>query len=115
VPGTDSPPLDEHPAPGEATHPEPADEPTVDEPPAEQQPGMTEPQQRRLHALIRQRFGDYRQTAVRETTLTHLSETVGRPIDSTGDLTFDEASAVIRDLEPDPTFDDEPPPDEHEA
>jgi hypothetical protein len=108
VPGTDSPPLDEQPAP-EATHPEPADEPTADEPPTEQQPGMTGPQQRRMHALIRQRFGDYRKTTVRETVLTHLSETVGRPIDSTGKLTFDEASAVIRDLEPDPTFDDEPP------
>jgi hypothetical protein len=114
APGTDTPPLDEQPAAAEATQPEPADEPTLDEP-AEQQPGMTEPQQRRMHALIRQRFGDYRNTTVRETVLTHLSETVGRPIDTTGELTFDEASAVIRDLEPEPSFDDEPTPDEHEA
>jgi len=107
IPGGDTPPLDEQATVSEATQPEPADEPSTDEPAAEQ-PGMTEPQQRRMHALIRQRFGDYRQTAVRETVLTHLSETVGRPIDSTGELTFDEASAVIRDLEPEPTFDDEP-------
>ena len=112
-PPADSPPLDEQPAASEPARPEPADEPALDEP-AEQQPGMTEPQQRRMHALIRQRFGDYRNTAVRETVLTHLSETVGRPVDSTGELTFDEASAVIRDLEPEPTFDDEPPPLDNE-
>lgn len=116
APGTDTPPLDESAASQPASQPEQADEPTLDEPPTEQ-PGMTEPQQRRLHALIRQRFGDYRKTTVRETVLTHLSETVGRPIDSTGELTFDEASTAIRDLEPDPTFDDEPPdnPDPDEA
>jgi hypothetical protein len=108
-PGTDTPPLDETPATQAPTQAEPADEPSLDEPDADA-PGMTEPQQRRLHALIRQRFGDYRKTPVRETTLTHISETVGRPIDSTAELTFDEASLAIRSLEPEPTFDDDPPP-----
>ena len=72
---------------------------------------MTQPQQRRLHALIRDRFGDYRTTTVRDTALTHLSETIGRALDSTTDLTFDEASLLIRDLEPQPD-EDEPPLDE---
>jgi hypothetical protein len=76
---------------------------------------MTQPQQRRLHALIRERFGDYRRTEIRDQALTHMSETVGRPLTSTADLTFDEASLMIRDLEPDPTElepDDDPDPDE---
>ena len=104
----DTPPLDEQPA--AAAPADVADEPALDDAPTEQ-PGMTQPQQRRLHALIRERFGDYRRTEIREATLTHLSETIGRPITGTGDLTFDEASRMIRDLEPDPT-DDEPPDDE---
>lgn len=117
APATDTPPLDEKPATEAATQPStPADEPPLDEAPAEQ-PGMTQPQQRRLHALIRDRFGDYRKAPIRERVLVHLSETVGRPIDSTADLTFDEASAMIRNLEPDPDpdeppADDEPDPDE---
>jgi len=108
---TDSPPLDEE-KPGNEI---PADVTSVDDPDPDdqaEQPGMTQPQQRRLHALIRERFGDYRRSEIRETALTHLSETVGRPLDSTADLTFDEASHLIRDLEPDPTDDDEPPLDE---
>jgi hypothetical protein len=107
VPATDAPPLDEEPA-QQPTAPPAADEPSVDEPTAA--PGMTQPQQRRLHALIRERFGDYRRTEIREAVLTHMSETIGRPLNSTADLTADEASLMIRDLEPDPT-DDEPPID----
>lgn len=106
---TDDPPLDETP-----TTPPPVvtDDPNPDPEPA---PGMTGPQQRRLHALIRERFGDYRRTEIRETALTHLSETIGRPIDSTSDLTFDEASTVIRGLEPDPTdLEDDPPLDDEQ-
>lgn len=113
APATDTPPLDENPATDATSQQEPADEPPLDDTPAApaEQPGMTQPQQRRLHALIRERFGDYRRTETREAVLTHLSETIGRPINSTADLTFDEASVMIRDLEPDPT-DDEPQPDE---
>jgi hypothetical protein len=112
---TDDPPLDEHPA-DEREQPAPVvDEPDPDEQ-TEQSAGeiiaMTDGQQRRLHALIRQRFGDYRRTDVREATLTHLSETVGRSLDSTTDVTFDEASLLIRDLEPDNAPEDEPPLDE---
>lgn len=107
----DEPPLDEHPA-GEQEQPATVvDEPDLDEPAEADVVGMTDAQQRRLHALIRQRFGDYRRTDVREATLTHLSETVGRSLDSTTDVTFDEATILIRDLSPDPV-DDEPPPGE---
>lgn len=109
---TDTPPTDVEPQ-GDAAAPAP-ERPTDEPDTGDEQPGMTQPQQRRLHALIRDRFGDYRRTDIREATLTHLSETVGRPLDSTTDLTFDEASLLIRDLEPDPTVDDEPPLDEGE-
>ena len=106
---TDDPPLDEN-QPAEE-HAITTDDPDTDDQATTEQPGMTQPQQRRLHALIRERFGDYRRTEIREAALTHLSETISRPLDSTADLTFDEASLLIRDLEPDPT-EDEPPLDE---
>jgi hypothetical protein len=107
---TDDPPLDEKPVndiPDEVA----PDDPDLDDQAPTEQPGMTQPQQRRLHALIRERFGDYRKTDIRESALTHMSETIGRPLDSTSDLTFDEARLLIRDLEPQPD-EDEPPLDE---
>jgi hypothetical protein len=69
-------------------------------------------QLRRLHALIRQRFGDYRKTDVRADALTDISETVGRPIDTTGELTSAECSTLIQRYTPGPGLDDEPPTDE---
>jgi hypothetical protein len=116
-PPADAPPLDEKPA-AEAPAAPVVDEPAVEEAVLEEQPKLTQPQQKRLHALIRERFGDYRKEPIRERVLTHLSETVGRPVDSTGELTFEEASLVIRTLEPDndpdepPIPSDEPDPDE---
>jgi hypothetical protein len=109
--GTDTPPLDDSPAVAPAGPPEDTDQPTTDD-------VLSPKQQRKIHALIRQRFGDYNQPEVREMVLTHLSETLGRPVESTGDLTSEEASSVITELLPDPTdsgeeppFGDEPDPD----
>lgn len=86
--------------------PPPPDAPPPEDPP----PAITAGQTRRMHALIRQAFGDYRkEPTVREAVLTDISETVGRPIESTSALTAAEASVIIARWEaaqiPDP---DEP-------
>lgn len=91
------------PAPTEPQDEPPLDQPATDEPEqdAEPPPLITPPQMRLLHKLIRDRDLD------RDQALTAMSELCERPIESSKDLTSDEASRVIDWLTPDPP-DDEP-------
>jgi hypothetical protein len=91
------------PAPTEPADEPPLDQPATDEPEqdAEPPPLITPPQMRLLHKLIRDRDLD------RDQALTAMSELCERPIESSKDLTSDEASRVIDWLTPDPP-DDEP-------
>lgn len=102
---TDTPPLDETPTTAAASTP---DEPPLDDPdPAA--PGITAQQQKRLHALIRERFGNHRRGTPDHTkVLNHLSETIGRAITSTNELTSTEASLLITELTPGPSDPTEP-------
>jgi hypothetical protein len=121
-PPTDEPALEEEPAqrpaeptdrggdiganriPAEVTEPDdepPLDQPATDEPEqdAEPPPLITAPQMRLLHKLIRDRDLD------RDQALTAMSELCDRPIESSTELTSDEASRVIDWLSPDPPED----------
>lgn len=108
----DDPPLDEHPTP-EPAAPVIADDPDTDDQ-ADPNDGGTDPittqQSKLLHLRLRERFG-----TDRDAWLTHASEIVGRPVDSTSELNAGEASTVIDSLTPGPnTTDDEPDPREED-
>lgn len=59
---------------------------------------ITQAQSRKLHALLRAEGAGNRDAG-----LAIISGLLGKPVESTGDLTKDEASRVIDDLEADPT------------
>lgn len=93
------PPLDDEET-ATALTPEPAAGPgSTDEPP------ITQAQQRKLHALLRERFGNNRDAG-----LVYLSGVVERELTTTNDLSKAEATACIDDLLAAPA--DEPPLDE---
>jgi hypothetical protein len=84
-------------------------EPTVrDEPPAVEptEPAITQAQQRKLHALLREQG-----LADRELGLARIAQTLGREVGSTKDLSKVDAVRVIDDLE---SLATEPPLDEPE-
>lgn len=95
VTAAEEPPLDD------AATPEPAPEP---EPPAE--PGITAPQSKKLYALLREHGKEDKDTA-----LVYIAGVIGRPIESTKELTKREAIKVIDAMETpaEPAGGDEPP------
>jgi hypothetical protein len=87
------------------TAPPPAPEPDLDEPPTpaavdEPEPDgeqmVTQAQQRKMHALFREVGID---SSDREGRLRYVTETIGRQVDTSSDLTKAEASTVIDALE----------------
>lgn len=64
--------------------------------PGEDSTAMTDPQRKRLHAMLREQFAD------RDTGLEWLSKTVGRPIASSNDLDKADATKVIDALMAEP-------------
>lgn len=95
----EEPPLDdEQPAPAAAPELEPA---------ADAEPMITQPQSRKLHAALR----DAGRTD-RDEALVWMAGVIGRPIESTKELTKEEARRVIDALEtPEPAAESEPPLD----
>jgi hypothetical protein len=114
----DDPPLEETPAPAPLTSPsDPARHASEREPSAppdsnvaaqgQAEPRLiTQAQQRKLHALFREH-----DLADRDAGLLYIAAVIGHPLDSTKELTVDEAGAVIDSLEtapddPEPMLDD---------
>ncbi len=88
LPAAPEPPLeDDQQAPAPAPAPEPEPEP-------EPEPGITQPQQRKLHALLRDAG-----LGTRAAGLARISEILQRPVQSTKELSKRDAIAVIDDLE----------------
>lgn len=86
----DEPPLDDPSSPVEKPEaaPEPADEPPLDDP--DEEADITEPQKKMMFALMHeQNFID------RDDRLAFVTQTLGRDVTSSSDLTVTEASAVI--------------------
>jgi hypothetical protein len=96
----EEPPLDSEPVTESVTEPELSGEP---------EPGITPAQSRKMYALLRQTGREDKDTA-----LVYLAGVIGRPVESTKELTKREARQAIDDLEQPPVVEvvsEEPPMD----